>query len=147
MSSSRKRSRKASSHTARNLLVLGVILITIVLAAVALSTPSPQFFMTVHVYDAPIEYTSLDQLTNDTQLVSNSTVTISGPQSFAPNTTPTGIIAISTLLPAGSYTIKAEKIGYSPNTIAFDVGANCANKQVLTSGEIVCHALIRITKP
>lgn len=144
MSSSRKRSRKASSHTARNLLVLGVILIAIVLAAVALSTPSPQFFMTIHVYDASTEYTSLEQLP-DPELVRNVTLTITGPRNFGPNTTPTGIFVISNEIPGGTYAITAEKSGYSPRTIQYSVDSNCTNKQVLVSGNIVCHVLLRIT--
>lgn len=100
--------------------------------------------MTVHVYDAPTEYTSLEQLP-DLELVQNVTLTITGPRNFGPDTTPTGIFVISNEIPGGTYAITAEKSGYSPRTIQHVIDSNCTNKQVLVSGSIVCHVLLRIT--
>ena len=124
-------------------MVLSFIIIAVVVAAVFLSTPNPQFFVTIHVYSASTEYTSLADLPSS-ELVPNATVTLSGPQSLGPETTPTGILAITNQIPGGTYTITAEKPGYVRSSTTFVVGADCPNKQVLTNGSIVCHALVRI---
>ena len=142
----KKRSRRGTSHTTRNIIILGLVIIAIVIVAVLLSAPNPQFFMTIHVYDAPVEYTLLEQLPNSA-LVQNVTITIAGPGNFGPDTTPTGIFAISTQIPRGTYMITAEKPGYNPGAIQYAVDNNCTNKQILLDGNIVCHVLLRVSKP
>ena len=146
MTSSRKRSKKTASHTARNITVFGLIAIAIVVAAAVFSTPNPQFFMTIHIYEAPSEYTLLEQLPSDVDLVENATITITGPRSFGPEIDSDGIYVISNEIPGGPYSITAEKSGYSPRTIQVGVDANCTNKQVLVSGTVVCHFLLRMLR-
>ena len=143
-SAARKRARKRASHTTRNITIFGLIVIAIVIAAVVSSTPNPQFFMTIHIYDAPSEYTLLQQLPPDVDLVENATITITGPKSFGPEIDSDGIYVISNEIPGGTYTITAEKSGYSRRTIQYLVDGNCTNNQVLVSGTVVCHVLLRI---
>ncbi len=146
MSRERKGSRKKTSHATRNILVFGLVVIAVVVAAALLSASSgPQFFMTVHVYSGPAEYASFDQLPANVTLVEGSTVTIAGPKNFAPEATPTGVLGIRQQIPGGNYTITASKAGYNPRTIVYLVGSGCTGKQILPDGNIVCHALVRIT--
>lgn len=140
-----RRPRRATRHATRNIVILGLVVIVVVVAAVILSAPpAPQFFMTVHVYDAPVEYNSYEQLPGSA-LVPNSTVTITGPRNFGPETTPTGILGIPAQVPGGTYTISATKTGYDPGTTTLLVGTDCTGKQVLLDGNIVCHVLVRMT--
>ncbi len=100
--------------------------------------------MTVHVYDAPTEYATIEQLPEN-QLLQNVTITITGPKNFGPDTTPTGIFVISTEIPSGTYSVTAEKAGYTTRTIQSIVDNNCGNRQILVSGTVVCHVLLRLS--
>ncbi len=126
-------------------MIFGLVVIAVVIAAALLSASSgPQFFMTVHVYSAPVEYTSFEQLPFSA-LVNGTTLTITGPKTFGPETAPYGVLGINAAIPAGNYTITASKSGYNPGTVLYLVGNSCTGKQVLADGNIVCHALVRIT--
>jgi len=147
MSRGRRRHRRPNSHATRNIVILGLVVITVVVVAVILSAPpGPQFFMTVHVYEAPLPYDSYEQLPSSA-LVSNSTITITGLRNFGPETTPTGILGIPTQIPGGTYTISATKTGYNAGTTTLVVGTDCTGKQVLPDGNIVCHVLVRMSTP
>jgi len=144
MSRGRRRPRKAAGRETRNIVILGLVIIVVVVAVALLSVPAPRFFVTVHVYSAPVEYTTYEQLTLN-ELVKDSTVTITGPRNFGPETTPTGVLGIPTQIPGGNYTISATKAGYNPGTTTLVVGIDCTGKQVLPDGNIVCHVLVRIS--
>jgi len=144
MSRERRRARKAASRQTRNIVILSLVVIIVVVAVALLSAPSPRFFMTVHVYSAPVEYGSYEQLT-DSELVGNSTVTITGPRNFGPETTPTGILGVPTQIPGGTYIISATKTGYNPGTTTLIIGTDCTGKQVLPDGNIICHVLVRLS--
>ena len=143
MSRGRRRPRKGAGRETRNIVILGLVVIVVVVAVALLSAPAPRFFMTVHVYSAPVEYTTYEQLTGN-ELVGNSTVTITGPRNFGPETTPTGILGVPTQIPGGTYTISATKTGYNTGTTTLVVGTDCTGKQVLPDGNIICHVLVRM---
>ncbi len=134
-----KKGPKKASHATRNILIFGLVVIVVVVAA-ALFSATSTYVVFVHAYDqSKGNPQTIEDLTID-MLVANVTVTIAGANP-ATRFTPTGIIAYDQLAP-GSYQITITGQGYSPTTVAYSVGDNCAGRT--PDGQ--CHALVPMTK-
>ena len=135
------------NHTARNLVILAVI-IAIAVAAVGLPSllqqapPPSTFTMVVHVYD-PAKGTpqTLYNLTQ-AELVNGATVVVSGGNQPAQTQFASGGIIPFTQLPAGAYQITVSSPGYNSNTVPYSLGPNCVDRT--PDGE--CHPLVPMTK-